>query len=223
MNGITVARGAVAVGALVAFTIGGTVLARPKSNTAGRATSDATFAKKADQSDLAEVKLAQLAESKTQNPSVRSFAQRMIHDHSKTNQKLQNVASQNNINLPAQPNEKQQDTYDRLSKLTGTTFDRAYAANQVKDHEHDIAAFKKEAKAGQNPQIKQLAQTTLPVLHEHLTLARQMYRNVENQTNSGAAGVNGGYNPPNGGVNGGANGNSGGATGGANGGATTSR
>ncbi len=194
MNGITRARSALAVGALLALATGGALYAQSNSK-ATHQFSDNTFAKKADQGDMAEIKLAQLAQTKSQSPAVRSFAERMITDHSAANQKLENVASQNGINLPAQPNMKQQQTYDRLSKLNGDAFNRAYAENQVKDHEHDIAEFKMETKDGTNPQIKQFAQNTLPTLEEHLTLARQMYRNVENRGNTnGAANGNGAMN-----------------------------
>jgi putative membrane protein len=204
MNGITRVRSAAVVGTLVALSTGGALFARAKTNTTGGQISDRSFAKKADQGDLAEVKLAQLAQTKSQSPAVRSFAQRMIQDHSKANDKLKSAASQIHINLPAQPNQEQQTTYDRLSKLDGTAFDRAYAENQVKDHEHVIAEFQKEAKTGQNPQIKQFAENTLPTLHKHLTLARQMYRNVENRTNRGATRTYNHNNRGNGSYNGGA-------------------
>ncbi len=38
----------------------------------------------------------------------------------------------------------------------------------VKDHEEDVKEFQKEAKAGKNPQIKDFASRTLPVLESHL-------------------------------------------------------
>lgn len=218
MNRIHRARSAFVAGALVAFTAG-SVLAGAKTNTS-RQVSDQTFAKKADQGNLAEVKLAQLAQSKSQSPTVRDFAQRIISDHTQANDKLKDAASQANVNLPAQPSPKQQATYDRLSKLSGAQFDRAYARDQVKNHEHDIAEYQREAKDGTSPQIKQFAQNTLPILHQHLTLAREMARNVENNTNgAGTAAPNGSYNNPgNGGATGGANGGTN-----PNGGATTPR
>jgi putative membrane protein len=192
MNGIPGARTAIAVGALFALATGSALFARGTGKTSSQQTSDRAFAKKADQGDLAEVKLAQLAESKTQNPTVQAFAQRMIRDHSKANDQLQEVASSTNVNLPGQPNANQQQTYDQLSKLNGRAFDRAYAQDMVKDHEHDVAAFKNEADNGSNPQIQQFAQNTLPILRKHLTLARQMYRDVENQGGHGAGRTNGG-------------------------------
>lgn len=210
MNRIRRARGAFAVGALVALAAGTALCAGPATTT--KQVSDSTFAKKANEGNLAEVKLAQLAESKSQSPEVKTFARRIIADHTQANDKLKDAASQANINLPAHPNTKQKDTYDRLSRLSGAAFDRAYARDQVTDHQHDISVYKNEAQNGQNPQIKQYAQNTLPVLHEHLSLARQMSRAVENGGANGSVQGGAGVNGAHGGYNGGA-----GTTGGANG------
>jgi putative membrane protein len=233
MNRISRARSAFAVGALVALAAGTAFCAGPATTTTQM--SDSTFAKKADEGNLAEVKLARLAESKAQSPAVKKFARRIIADHTQANDKLKDAASQANINLPSQPDAKQKETYDRLSQLSGAAFDRAYARDQITDHRHDISVYKNEAQNGQNPQIKQYAESTLPVLHEHLTLARQMNRAVENGGANGSVqggasvnGVHGTYNGgagATGGANGGANG-TGGANGGANGtngGVTTPR
>jgi predicted outer membrane protein len=42
----------------------------------------------------------------------------------------------------------------------------------VQDHEKDVAAFRKEAQSGQNPAVKGFAQAYLPVLEQHLQMAR---------------------------------------------------
>ena len=61
------------------------------------------------------------------------------------NDQLKDIASKNNIKLPADMNAENQATYDRLSKLTGVKFDRAYARDMVTDHQKDMAAFKRES------------------------------------------------------------------------------
>jgi predicted outer membrane protein len=52
-------------------------------------------------------------------------------------------------------------------------FHRAYIADLLKDHREVVAAFKREANAGQNPDIKEFASKTLPTLEEHLRLAER--------------------------------------------------
>ncbi len=151
--------------------------------------SDSTFAKKADRSDLAEVKLGKLAEQKGATDTVRDFGQRMVKDHSNANEQLKDAAQQDNINLPNQPNNMQEQEYNRLSNLSGKEFDRAYARLMVKEHQKDVQALQHEANYGKNAQIKNWASTTLPTIQEHLRLARQMQQDVQNNnSNSGGTG-----------------------------------
>jgi putative membrane protein len=139
---------------------------------------DAHFAKEAAQGGMAEVKLGQLAQEKGSNDSVKSFGKRMIDDHSRAGDKLKAVASRENITLPKDISAKDQVTYDRLSKLNGAAFDRAYARDMVKDHETDVAAFQKEANAGKDDSLRGFASETLPTLLDHLKQSKEMMRSV---------------------------------------------
>lgn len=198
MNGI---RNAFAVGVLALFCTGGVAYAQQTSTSASEANnnsqydtnsakmSDQMFVKKAARSNLAEEKLGQLAEQNGQSQKVKDFGNKMTSDHSNSNEQLQSAASQDNINLPTQPNKMQKMTYEKLSKLSGSQFDRAYARDMVKDHERDVASFKKEIKDGKDANIRNYASSTLPTLEEHLKLARQMYDSVGgNGTNSSGSG-----------------------------------
>src|SRR5581483_9505444 len=80
---------------------------------------DSTFAMKAAQGGMAEVKMGQLAEQKASSPEVKQFAQRMVTDHTKANSELKQAAAQDNITLPTSLDSKDQATYDKLSKLSG--------------------------------------------------------------------------------------------------------
>jgi putative membrane protein len=143
---------------------------------------DARFAKEAAQGGMAEVKLGQLAQEKGSNDSVKSFGKRMVDDHSKAGDKLKEVASRESITLPTDLSIKHQATYDRLSKLNGAAFDRAYARDMVKDHETDVAAFQKEANAGRDDSLKSFASETLPTLQDHLKQAKEMMKTVGGTT-----------------------------------------
>ena len=139
---------------------------------------DTHFAKEAAQGGMAEVKLGQLAQEKGSSNSVKSFGKRMVDDHSKAGDKLREVASRESITLPSDISVKDQATYDRLSKLSGSAFDRAYARDMVKDHETDVAAFQREANAGKNDSLKSFASETLPTLQDHLKQAKDMMKSV---------------------------------------------
>lgn len=145
---------------------------------------DAHFAKEAAQGGMAEVKLGQLAQEKGAKDSVKSFGKRMVDDHSKAGDKLKEVTSRENITLPTDISAKDQATYDRLSKLNGAAFDRAYARDMVKDHETDVAAFQKEANTGRDDSLKGFASETLPTLQDHLKQAKEMMKSVGGGTSA---------------------------------------
>lgn len=138
--------------------------------------SDQSFVMKAASGGMAEVMLGQLAQKNGSAPAVKEFGKKMETDHSKANDELKTIASKNSITLPSAPGPAEQATYNRLSKLSGAAFDKAYADDMVKDHQEDIAEFKKEASSGQNPDIKAFASKTLPTLEEHLKMAREMQK-----------------------------------------------
>lgn len=149
-----------------------------KSSTAGKSVSDARFAKEAAQGGMAEVKLGQLAQEKGSNDAVKSFGKRMVDDHSKAGDKLKEVAAKDSMTLPSDIAAKDQAIYDRLSKLSGAAFDRAYARDMVKDHQDDVAAFQKEANSGKDDALKGFASETLPTLQDHLKEAKEMLKTV---------------------------------------------
>jgi putative membrane protein len=143
-----------------------------QNNSANRMTpADSTFVNKAAHGGLAEVKLGELAKEKASNPDVKAFGQQMIDDHSKANDELKQVASSKGITLPTNMDAKDQATYDRLSKLSGAEFDKAYMKDMVSDHRTDVNEFRRESEHGADPDVKAFAAKTLPTLEHHLQMA----------------------------------------------------
>jgi putative membrane protein len=140
---------------------------------------DSRFATKAAAGGMAEVKLGELAQKNASSPDVKAFGQKMVDDHSKAGDKLKTIASKNNLNLPSSMDAKDQAVYDRLSKLQGADFDRAYMQDMVKDHKTDVAEFQKEANSGKNADLKSFASDTLPTLQEHLKMAQDTAAKVK--------------------------------------------
>ncbi len=153
-----------------------------RGNAAASQVSDQTFAKHAAEGGIAEVKLGELAQNKGSNQAVKDYGKLMVSDHSKANDQLKQIAAKNNLELPADMNARDQAAYDRLSKLSGAEFDRAYAQKMVRDHNKDIAEFQNEASNGQNQDLKSFANDTLPTLREHLQKARDMRRQISQST-----------------------------------------
>lgn len=139
---------------------------------------DTIFAVKAAQGGIAEVKLGKLAAEKGSNPDIKAFGQQMVEDHTKANDDLKATAQKEGMTLPSDMNAKQQAMYDKLSKLSGAAFDRAYARDMVKDHEEDVKEFQKEAASGTNETIKAFAARTLPVIQGHLDKIKSIEGNL---------------------------------------------
>lgn len=181
--------GSLAVGIFALFLPGTPVLAQVK---AGQGTSsmdagsdqmlksaDNAFALKAAQGGQAEVQLGQLAVQKAANPRVKAFGQQMVDDHSKANDQLKQIASQDNMTLPQSLDPKDQALMNKLQNETGDKFDHDYVRAMVKDHEQDVKQFRKEANNGKNDRVKEFASQTLPTLEQHLARAKQLETTVK--------------------------------------------
>lgn len=143
-------------------------MSNDKSMSSTRVSSgDRDFAMKAADGGMAEVKMAELALSKTTNEQVKQFAQQMKDDHSKANEELMSIASTKGITLPAEPSAKHKKMMDKLSAMNGADFDRAYIKHMMADHKMDVALFEKESMSGKDAELKAFAAKTLPTLKEH--------------------------------------------------------
>jgi len=133
---------------------------------------DKAFVREAAIGGMAEVDLGNLAKEKASSADVKSFGDRMVTDHGKANDELKQWAEQNKVTLPTEIDAKHKAMHDRLSKLSGDAFDKAYMKDMVADHKADVAKFRTESKSAHNADLKAWAGKTLPTLEDHLKLAQ---------------------------------------------------
>ena len=138
------------------------------------ATPDSHFIDKAADADMTEIQLAKIALDNGQKQDVKDFANRMITDHGKANDELKPIAQELNVTLPEKVSAEHQQTIDKLSKLKGDEFDKAYSNAMVNDHKKVVAMFEKSENHIQNTDLKKFAEKTLPTLKEHLQLAEKL-------------------------------------------------
>ncbi len=139
---------------------------------------DSRFVTNAAEGGLAEVQLGQLAKEKASNKSVQDFGAQMVKDHTEANNDLKSVASSKGVTVPDSLNAKDKALYDRLSKLSGSQFDRAYMNAMVKDHQEDVSEFRKVSRTAKDPDVKSFASKTLPTLEHHLQMAEQTQKQL---------------------------------------------
>lgn len=145
-----------------------------KASSAGTQSAAHSFMTKAAQANMAEVELGKLGAEKGQKSEVKEYGQHMVEDHGKANKELQELASQEGATLPTYVNPAHKAAKARLEKLSGEAFDRAFAAQMVKDHQAAVAMFRTQARTGKDPEVKAWAEKMLPNLEEHLKQARAL-------------------------------------------------
>jgi putative membrane protein len=135
---------------------------------------DRKFVLEAAMGGMAEVELGRLATQKGMSAAIKTFGQRMVDDHSAANSELTTLASGKGLTLPTTLDAKHRAVMNRLSRLSGAAFDRAYARDMLNDHIKDVAAFKRESRMARDADLKAFAGSKLPTLEEHLTMAREL-------------------------------------------------
>ncbi len=162
--------------ALIGTVVGQEPSARPAQDSAGAkaATADALFMRTAAIDGLAEVEHGRLATQNAAAADVKQFAQRMVDDHSKAGEELKALAADKQVTLPTELDQKHRAMQDKLAKLKGGAFDKAYMSHMVMAHQQAVALFQGEARAGKDSDAKAWAAKTLPVLQEHYKLARDV-------------------------------------------------
>ncbi|MEN3274708.1 MAG: putative rane protein [Massilia sp.] len=125
--------------------------------------------------NMAEIEMGKLAQSKSQNPEVKTFAQQMIDDHTKGLAEVQGLAQSKGITLPTELDTKHKARATRLSKLSGEKFDREYMkVGGVAAHKEAHALLQKNQKAAKDPDVQALVTKMMPVVEQHLKSAQQM-------------------------------------------------
>jgi len=151
-----------------------TASAREDKDKAKASSSDQTFVMKAMQSDLAEINVSRIAVKNSNDSGVKKFAQKMIDDHSMTSDELLKIVNKKQLTGARSMDAEHEKMAKRLATMTGSAFDREFAAGQVKDHEAAVDLFKRQSKDGKDDDLKAFAKKHLPHLKEHLKMAKDL-------------------------------------------------
>jgi len=135
---------------------------------------DDKFVRDAAESSLAEIELGQMAAQKASSAEVKTFGQRMVADHTQANSQLAPIASQKGVTLPTQPSAMHRAAANRLSKLSGADFDRAFMDQMVMDHQKVVAEFQRVSTGAKDSDVKSFASANLPAMQEHLQMAQDL-------------------------------------------------
>jgi putative membrane protein len=140
---------------------------------------DAGFIVEAAALGMAEVRLSEVAMQQAEDVEVQQFASRMLDDHTRMNNQLLQLAGIKDIEVPAELTDEDQERIDRLTRLSGADFDRAYMEEMVQDHEEAVKRFEQQVQHGQDQDVRNLAADSLPQLREHRQEAQQVLQGLQ--------------------------------------------
>jgi len=131
---------------------------------------DSNFIKEAAAGGMAEVELSKIA-TKSVNPEVKRFAERMVRDHRSAGTELTGIATELGATVPKSFDTNHQKIRDQLANMHGPAFDRQYMQIMVDDHDQAVKLFRQEISSSHDPRLKQFAQKVLPTIEEHQKMA----------------------------------------------------
>jgi putative membrane protein len=131
------------------------------------------FVNKAMQDGLTEVELGKMALMKSSNPDIKTFANRMVQDHSKANMELAEIAKKDGIPVSNNLDSRHAAMLKQMSEKSGADFDTSYTSDMLNDHQKAIALFQNEA-TDDNHDLASFASSTLPTLRQHQQMAQQL-------------------------------------------------
>lgn len=129
---------------------------------------NAEFAFKANVSGTFEILSSRLALSRSQNPDVRAYAEKMIADHTKAGTELNTAIRSEGLEAhPALLDRKHADLFDRLKDASNDDFDNMYVDIQTSAHDEATTLFRDYSENGPAGALKDFATKTLPTLNAH--------------------------------------------------------
>lgn len=131
------------------------------------ASADQAYVQNAAASDMFEIETSKLALQKAAMPSVKTYAQMMIDEHTKSTNELK-AACCSGAAIPAPLPADKQAKVDALKNLSGAEFDRQYLADQRSGHQETLAKVNAYLAAAPAGPLKDHASKVTGVVQKHL-------------------------------------------------------
>lgn len=133
---------------------------------------DTSFLESGQRYNLAEQSFGQIAQDRGQSAATTELATTTNSDHNAAEAKFTSLANQLSVTLPTSPSSGQQAQADQLKSVASSSFDVAYAQNQITGHQQSIADTQQEISHGTSPDVVSYARTYLSLEQSHLQEAQ---------------------------------------------------
>lgn len=125
--------------------------------------------------DMYERQSSELVLTTTSNPALRSFADMMVAQHTKSTAEVKAAAKQAKLKpRPAMLTPSQTEMIAQLRAEAGTARDAAYVAQQKAAHGQALAVHQAYADGGLSPPLKAAATAIVPAVQAHIIMLMKM-------------------------------------------------
>lgn len=138
-------------------------------------TATPTYLANAGAGDLFEIESSRAILNSTKNADIKSFAQMMIDQHSKSTEKVKAAARAAGLSVPPpQLNAEQKGLLSGIKGASGDAADRAYLEAQRSAHAQALALHQGYAATGDTPSLKKAAGEIAPVVQQHIEMLQKL-------------------------------------------------
>ncbi len=164
---------------------------------------DEKMVKQIAESHLAEISTGKLAQDKASSDEVKSFAKKMVDDHTKALDDLKQLAQSKGVMLPTEPGRQHMAQQQKLQGMSGDKFDRQYMQQSGdRAHKETHRLLQRAASRAEDADLKNYASKAIGTVETHQQMAKETTRNLKSssegksdaggQSSGGAAGTEGG-------------------------------
>jgi putative membrane protein len=146
---------------------------------------DQMFLRSEARSSAYEAAIAQLAQGRATDPEVKAYADALAKDHEAYGGTLRDLAKKKGMTLETGLSAQSKAALDRMSRLHGRSFDRAFIAEAVRVNSAAMRAFRAEAARTSDPEIRAFVRDHLAMDERHDAAARALLRRLTPRSRSG--------------------------------------
>jgi putative membrane protein len=149
----------------------------------GLTLSDSNVMSVLDSLGQGEIDAARLAQEKAATPEVRAFAARVLKEHHELDDANRHLAQELSVEpqaplLAFEFAAAHEDAMQTLRAASGSAFDRAYVAHEIRQHVRVFTFLEAAADSEDTPALKQELVRTGPDLLSHISAARALSRHL---------------------------------------------
>ncbi len=151
--------------------------------------SDERMLKQIAEANLAEISAGKMAQDKAQSDEVKSFAKKMVDDHTKALDDLKQLAQSKGVTLPSEPDKQHMAMEKKLQALSGEKFDKQYL-QQAGDraHKETHRLLQRASSRAEDSDLKNYASKVIATVESHQQMAKDTSRNLKS-TSEGKSGA----------------------------------